>query len=80
MHESLVRSRCGGDPAGLTMLDVRFVAPLVMPGEMSVHVDDASSAVLVTDGDKGAVTVVGTFELRGRMAPAAAGLVEHSRL
>jgi len=62
MHESLVRSRCGGDPAGLTMLDVRFVAPLVMPGEMSVHVDDASSSVFVTNAS-GAITMIGNFEM-----------------
>jgi acyl dehydratase len=82
VQEDLVRSRCHGDAGQLEVLDVRFVSPLVLGAgaAMAVHVDDASSAVLVTDGDKGAVTVVGTFELRGRMTPAPDGLVEHSRL
>lgn len=62
LQEDLVRSRCGGDPARLHVLDVRFVSPLLLPTEcMAVHVDDTSSTVYVTD-TVGRVTMLGTFE------------------
>ena len=62
LQEDLVRSRCGGDPGRLHVLDVRFVSPLLLPTEcMAVHVDDTSSSVYVSDAT-GQVTMLGTFE------------------
>jgi acyl dehydratase len=47
MQEDLIRSRCAGDPSKLHVLDVKFIAPLVIttPTEMTVHVDDVTSTV-----------------------------------
>ena len=61
LQEDLVRSRCGGDPARLHVLDVRFVSPLLLPTSMVVHVDDTTSSVYVTD-TAGKVTMLGSFE------------------
>ena len=62
LQEDIVRSRCGGKPERLHVLDVRFVSPLLLPTEcMGVHVDDTSSSVYVTDAT-GQVTMLGTFE------------------
>lgn len=57
-----MRSRCGGTPGRLRVLDVRFVSPLLLPTDcMAVHVDDTTSSVYVTD-TIGQVTMLGTFE------------------
>ena len=62
LQEDLVRSRCGGTPGRLRVLDVRFVSPLLLPTDcMAVHVDDTTSSVYVTD-TIGQVTMLGTFE------------------
>jgi hypothetical protein len=62
LQEDIVRSRCGGNPGRLRVLDVRFVSPLLLPTDcMAVHVDDLTSSVYVTD-TIGQVTMLGTFE------------------
>ena len=63
VQEALVRSRCGGDTALLVVLDVRFVAPLLLPGKMRVLVDDATSKVFATN-EAGDITMIGSFELK----------------
>ena len=69
MQEVLVRSRCEGTAGRLLVLDVRFVAPLVLPNKMAVHVDDPgapatatprSGSVYATNGT-GDVTMIGQY-------------------
>jgi acyl dehydratase len=72
MAESLLANRCGcgpgGDPRELRVLDVRFIAPLVLPNEIEVHVSDSDSTIYVTSQAGKLVHMVGSFDL----GPAAA--------
>ena len=65
MSEALVRARCGGDAALLRVLDVRFIAPLVLPNTMQVHVCDADSTIYVTT-EGGKVHMIGSFEYHAK--------------
>ena len=61
-QEDIIKSRCGGNSLLLKEFDVRFVAPLVLPGKMLVWIDDVTSSVFVTS-EEGVVTLIGTFVL-----------------
>lgn len=57
--EALNRARFAGDVHALTMLDVRFTRPLVLPAEIGFYV--AGNQVFVGDGPNGPAYMVGTF-------------------
>ena len=63
--EALVKGCCGGDPAQLRVLDVRFVAPVVLPGVVVVLVDDAAGAVYLSNAEGNVVHVVGRVVIDG---------------
>jgi hypothetical protein len=59
--EALVRARLEGDPTRLTMVDARFVKPLVLPADVAVFAD-ADNHLWVGDAPGGDAYLEGRFE------------------
>lgn len=62
-HEALVRGVAAGDPEALSGLDVRFVAPLVLPASVGTYQSVREVSVGVAPG--GPAYLTGRFAVRG---------------
>lgn len=59
--EALNRSRLAGDPSRLSLIDVRFTRPLVLPARVGVYVDQ-NRGIWVGDANGGGSYLEGHFE------------------
>jgi hypothetical protein len=59
--EAIVAERLGGDPSRMKFMDVRFVRPQVLPGEVSICVgEDGTVGLGAGPGER--ATMLGTYE------------------
>ena len=61
--EAVVRERLGGDPERLRCIDVRFIRPLLLPGNVGVFVDpEAEGSLFIGKAPGEQAVMLGTFE------------------
>jgi acyl dehydratase len=66
--ESVVQAECGGDPAKMAWMDVRFVRPQLLPGEAVVAIGEGKS-IAVGAGIGERATMLGTYGTRKAPTP-----------
>lgn len=74
--EALNRRVFAGDPGALSMIDVRFVRPLVLPASVGVYVTRSGEA-FVGDAPGGVAYLEGRYEARGQAGASGNGVSSH---